>query len=311
MKSYWQCLLELPRFLEHGKWGARSGQHPLYYLALRTTRTPSLVLPDMKVAYYTAIVQGGSPVDAALGCAPSKSQVIVDEDDSDDLICVSESAGSSRRGQERAGTHATHATAMPPENVAEDPGDDLISTAEPTGCLQHVALTGIPGHTCFKMNTWSLAKPVIIGVWRSCVLCATRCITEINRARSTAMLERRKLSSDPWSQWLTWQWAANARRFTTARHHIAFGASPAQVEEYMRSKRWCWRVFSRFANTIPPSAAEPCCFVSCIKWVRCCSYQHALQHDSCMSVRMRRRLGIACHKYVCNMFATGINVINR
>ena len=49
--------------------------------------------------------------------------------------------------------------------------------------------------------------------------------------------------------------------------------------------------------------------MSCIKCVRCCSYQHALQHDSCMSVRMRRRLGIACHKYatclpqVCNRYA--------
>ena len=203
MKSYWQFLLELPRLLEHGIEGVRSGQHFLYYTALHTIRTPSLVLPDM-VAYYTAIVQGASPDDAALGCAPSKSQVIVDEDDSDDLTCVSESAGSSRHGKERAGTHATHAKAMPPENVAEDPDDDLISTAEPTSYLQHVHLLASRGSLCL-LNTCSLAKPVIIGVWRSCVLCVTRCINGISLARSTATLEWRKLRSDPRSQWLTWQ----------------------------------------------------------------------------------------------------------
>ena len=73
MKNYWQCLLELPRLLEHGLEGVRSRQHPLYYTALRSTKTPSLVLPDMKVSYYTAIVQGASPLDAAMGCAPGKS----------------------------------------------------------------------------------------------------------------------------------------------------------------------------------------------------------------------------------------------
>ena len=57
MKSYWQCLLELPRLLEHGLVGVRSRQHPLYYIALRSIKTPSLVLPDMKVSLYIAIVQ--------------------------------------------------------------------------------------------------------------------------------------------------------------------------------------------------------------------------------------------------------------
>ena len=76
-----QCLLELARLLEAGIEGVRSGQHALYYSALGTTRTPSLVLPDMKVAYYTAIVKGASPVDVALECAPSQSEVLADEDD--------------------------------------------------------------------------------------------------------------------------------------------------------------------------------------------------------------------------------------
>ena len=117
----------------------------------------------MKVAHYTAIVQGGSPVDAALGCAPSMSQVIVDEDYSDDLVFVSESAGSSKRGEERAGTHATHATAMPLENVEKVPDDDLMSTAEPTGYLQHVALIGIPGVTLLQDEH---LKPVQAGHYR-------------------------------------------------------------------------------------------------------------------------------------------------
>ena len=231
MKSYWQCLLELPRLLEHGIEGVRSGQHPLYYTALRTTRTPSLVLPDMKVAYYTAIVQGGSPVDAALGCAPSKSQVIVDEDDSDDLTCVSESAGSSRHGKERAGTHATHAKAMPPENVAEDPDDDLISTAEPIGYLQHVALTGIPGLTLLTEHL----KPGQAGHYRRVAVMCPLCDSlhkrdkPCKKYRNVGVAQTKLGPQEPVAYLAVW--AANARRFTTARQHIAFRPSPAQVKE--------------------------------------------------------------------------------
>ena len=193
----------------------------------------------MKVAYYTAIVQGGSPVDAALGCAPSKSQVIVDEDGSDDLVCVSESAGSSRRGQERAGTHASHAKAMPPESVAEDPDDDVISAAEPTGYLQHVALTGIPGFTLLQDERLKLGQA---GHYRRvavmCPLCESlhKRDKPCKKYRNVGVAQTKLGPQEPVAYLAVW--AASARRITTARHHIAFGPSPVQVEEYMRSKGW-------------------------------------------------------------------------
>jgi len=240
MKSYWQCLLELPRLLEHGIEGVRSRQHPLYYTALRSTKTPSLVRPDMKVSYYTAILQGASPLDAPMGCAPSKSQVIVDEDDKDDMVCVSRpSSGFSRHGHKRAGTHATHAPAMPPENVAEDPDDDLISTAEATGYLQHVALTGIPGLTLLHDEH---LKPGQAGHYRRVAVMCPLCDSLHKRDKPCKKyrnlgVEQTKLGPQEPVAYLA-VWAASAERFTTATQHIAFKPSPAQVEQYMRSRGW-------------------------------------------------------------------------
>lgn len=240
MKNYWQCLLELPRLLEHGLEGVCSRQHPLYYTALRSTKTPSLVLPDMKVSYYTAIVQGASPLDAAMGCAPGKSQVIVDEDDSDDVIFMSRpSAGSSRQGQERAGTHATHAAAMHPKRDADDPEDVVVFTAQPTGVPPHVALTGVPGLTLLHDEH---LKPGQAGHYRRvkvmCPLCDSlhKRDNPCQKYRNLGPAQTALGPQEPVAYLAVW--AGSAQRFTTASQHIAFRPSPAQVKEYMRSQGW-------------------------------------------------------------------------
>ena len=88
-------------------------------------------------------------MDVALGCAPGKSEVIAD-DDGGDIVCASASSMSSRRGQQRACNRATQEAAMPMPVMEEEDTEDMIATAEPTGYLQHVALSGIPGLTLLQ-----------------------------------------------------------------------------------------------------------------------------------------------------------------
>ena len=241
-KSYWQCLLELPRLLERGVEGVRSGQHPSYYTALRTTRSPSLVLPDMKVAYYTAIVQGASPVDASLGCAPSNiGSGHAEDGDDEDIIWVSASAGSSRHGQERAGTHGQErsSTATPPGNIAEDSEDDLMYTSVPTGHVQHVALTGIPEITLLQDEH---LKPGQAGHYRRVAVMCPLCDSKHKRDnpckkyRNVGAKQTELGPQEPVAYLAVW--AANAGRFTTAAQHIAFRPSPADVKAYMLSRGW-------------------------------------------------------------------------
>ena len=238
-KSYMQCLLELARPLEAGIEGVRSGQHALYYSALVTTRTPSLVLPDMKVAYYTAIVKGASPVDVALECAPSQSEVLADEDDGGDIVCTSASSWSARHGQDRAVNHATQEAAMPMLVMEEGDTEDIIATAGPTTYLQHVALTGIPGLTLLQDEHLT---PGQAGHYRRVAVMCPLCDSlhkrdkPCKKYRNVGVAQTRLGPQEPVAFLAVW--AANARRFTTARHHIAFAPSPAQVEEYMRSKGW-------------------------------------------------------------------------
>ena len=241
-KSYWQCLLELPRLLERGVEGVRSGQHPSYYTALRTTRSPSLVLPDMKVAYYTAIVQGASPVDASLGCAPSNiGSGHAEDGDDEDIIWVSASAGSSRHGQERAGTHGQErsSTATPPGNIAEDSEDDLMYTSAPTGHVPHVALTGIPEITLLQDEH---LKPGQVGHYRRVAVMCPLCDSKHKRDnpckkyRNVGAKQTELGPQEPVAYLAVW--AANAGRFTTAAQHIAFRPSPADVKAYMLSRGW-------------------------------------------------------------------------
>jgi hypothetical protein len=239
MKSYWQCLLELPRLFANGVEGVRSRQHPLYYTALCNTKTPSLVLPGMKVSYYTAIVQGASPTDAAMAGAPSKPQVMIDGDDSDDLICVSgPSSGSSWHAPERAGTCATP-EAKSPENVAEDPEDALVSIAKPTGFRQHAAITGIPGLTLLFDEHLT---PGQAGHYRRvavmCPLCDSGHKRDIpcKKYRNIGEAQSSLGPQEPVAYLAVW--AGQAQRFATAKQHIAFRPSPEVVKEYMRSHGW-------------------------------------------------------------------------
>ena len=243
MKSYWQCLLELPRLFASGVEGVRSRQHPLYYAALRSTKTPSLVRPDMKVSYYTAIVQGASPTDAAMAWGPSSCTFGPPElDDSDDLVIVSgHSSGSSWHAPERAKRASTCATpeAKSPENVAEDPEDVLVSTAKPTGFRQHVAITGIPG---LPLLFDEHLTPGQAGHYRRvavmCPLCDSRHQRDkpCKKYRNIGEAQTSLGPQEPVAYLAVW--AGQAQRFATAKQHIAFRPSPEVVKEYMRSHGW-------------------------------------------------------------------------
>jgi len=196
----------------------------------------------MKVAYYTAIVQGASPVDAALGCAPSNTGSGHAEDgDGEDIIWVSASAGSSRHGQERAGTHGQErsSTATPPGNIAEDSEDDLMYTSAPTGHVQHVALTGIPEITLLQDEH---LKPGQTGHYRRVAVMCPLCDSKHKRDnpckkyRNVGAKQTELGPQEPVAYLAVW--AANAGRFTTAAQHIAFKPSPADVKEYMLSRGW-------------------------------------------------------------------------
>ena len=247
MKSYWQCLLELPQLLATGIEGVCSRQHPLYYAALRSTQTPASVLPNMKVSYYIAIMQGVPPVDAAIRCAPGKSRVMTDKEDSDEDAIFGQwtgvtgtSAGSSGHGQERAGTHTTQTPAMPREMVAEDPDDIMVSTASSSGFGHQAAPIGIPGLSLIHDEHLRPGQP---GYYRRvavmCPLCDSTHARDANpckKYRNMGVAQTALGAQEPVAYLAVW--ARHADRFATAKEHIAFRPSHEQVKSYMRSQGW-------------------------------------------------------------------------